>query len=214
MGAASATRRAAATLVSGLEEFGQIARRNGPRHEPLHRTFFEPETAVTTTDPEESSSRLSHLSPGPNPHAKMVDVGAKAPAARRALARARVLFPPGVLADVLAGAGPKGPIEEVARVAGILAAKRTAELIPMCHPLGLDVVEVAFERTGEDVLEIRCEARCTGATGVEMEAMCGASVAALTVYDMTKAVSKGIRIERVELLEKDGGKSGAWRAAP
>ena len=73
---------------------------------------------------------------------------------------------------------------------------------------------VVGERTGEDVLEIRCEARCTGATGVEMEAMCGASVAALTVYDMTKAVSKGIRIERVELLEKDGGKSGAWRAAP
>jgi cyclic pyranopterin phosphate synthase len=113
---------------------------------------------------------------------------------------------------VLEGAGPKGPIEEVARVAGILAAKRTADLIPMCHPLGLDVVEVAFEREGDDVLEVRCEARCSGATGVEMEAMCGAAVAALTVYDMTKAISKGIRIERVELLEKDGGKSGPWRA--
>jgi cyclic pyranopterin phosphate synthase len=142
----------------------------------------------------------------------MVDVGAKERTPRRALARARIVFPPGILADVLRGAGPKGPIEEVARTAGILGAKRTAELIPMCHPLGLDFVDLWFERVEEDVLEVRCEARCTGSTGVEMEALTGASVAALTVYDMTKALSKRIRIEGVMLLEKDGGKSGSWRA--
>jgi cyclic pyranopterin phosphate synthase len=81
----------------------------------------------------------------------------------------------------------------------------------MCHPLGLDVVEIAFERASDDVLEVRCRAACTARTGVEMEAMVGASVAALTVYDMTKAASKGIRIGAVELLEKSGGKSGHWR---
>jgi cyclic pyranopterin phosphate synthase len=169
---------------------------------------------VTPTEPQDSSSEpaLSHVTGGAEPRATMVDVGAKAATRRRALARARVVFPPGVLAEVLRGAGPKGPIEEVARVAGILGAKRTAELIPMCHPLGLDFVDVRFERAEEDVLEVRCEARCSGATGVEMEALTGASVAALTVIDMTKALSKRIRIDGVTLLEKDGGKSGAWRA--
>jgi cyclic pyranopterin phosphate synthase len=141
----------------------------------------------------------------------MVDVGAKAPSRRAALARARVRFPTGRLGPILDGAGPKGPIEEVARVAGVLAAKRTGDLIPMCHPLALDVVDVTFERAGEDVLEVRCRVACTGPTGVEMEAMVGASVAALTVYDMTKAVDKGIRLEAVELLEKSGGKSGEYR---
>lgn len=143
----------------------------------------------------------------------MIDVGEKVVTERRALARARVRFPPGVLARVLAGSGPKGPLEEVARVAGILAAKRTGDLIPMCHPLGLDHVEVTFDTPGEDLLEVRCAASCRARTGVEMEAMVGASVAALTVYDMAKGVDKGIRIEAVELLEKSGGKSGTWRAA-
>lgn len=143
----------------------------------------------------------------------MVDVGAKAVTGRRALARARVRFPAGVLARVLSGAGPKGAVEEVARVAGILAAKRTGDLIPMCHPLGLDHVELTFETVGEDLLEVRCAAACQARTGVEMEAMMGASVAALTVYDMAKGVDKGIRIESVELLEKSGGKSGSWSAA-
>jgi cyclic pyranopterin phosphate synthase len=141
----------------------------------------------------------------------MVDVGGKAPTARVAVARSLVEFPSGLLGQIVAGGGPKGPIEEVARVAGILAAKRTGELIPMCHPLGLEVVEITFEAAGEDLLEIRCRAACTGPTGVEMEAMVGASVAALTVYDMTKAAAKGIRIGAVELLEKSGGKSGTWR---
>lgn len=143
----------------------------------------------------------------------MVDVGKKMPSNRWALARARVAFPPGVLARVLSGQGPKGPIEEVARCAGILAAKRTAELIPMCHPLGLDHVELAFEPLQGDVLEIRCRASCEGRTGVEMEALTGAALAALTVYDMTKSLDHGIRIESLELLEKGGGKSGVWRSA-
>jgi cyclic pyranopterin phosphate synthase len=143
----------------------------------------------------------------------MVDVGAKPATQRSATARARVRFSHGVLARVLAEGGPKGPIQEVARVAGIQAAKRTAEWIPMCHVLPLDVIEISFAPAGDDVLEIRCRAACTARTGVEMEAMVGASAAALAVYDMTKALDHGIAIERVELLEKRGGKSGAWRRA-
>lgn len=148
---------------------------------------------------------------GERQRSRMVDVGEKPVTRRRALARARVVFPPGALPAVLAGGGPKGPIEEVARVAGLLGAKRTADLLPMCHPLGLDHVEVLFERDG-DVLEILCRASCRGRTGVEMEALTGAAVAALCVYDMTKAVDRGIAIERVELLEKGGGKSGDWHS--
>ena len=158
-------------------------------------------------------SDLSHVEgEGSEARSRMVDVGEKPVTKRRALARARVVFPEGVLERVLEGAGPKGPIEEVARVAGTLAAKKTGDLIPMCHPLGLDHVEVAFEVTAPGILEIRCEASCEGKTGIEMEALTGASVAALTVYDMTKALTHGIRIESVELLEKDGGRSGAWRS--
>lgn len=161
---------------------------------------------------EGSEAGLTHLRRGPaGTEARMVDVGAKPTTGREALARARVRFPAGRLAEVLAGSGPKGPIQEVARVAGIQAAKRTAELIPMCHPLGLDAVEVRFEQRGPDLLEILVRARCQGRTGVEMEAMTGASVAALCVYDMTKGLDKAIRIEAVELLEKRGGKSGHWR---
>lgn len=161
--------------------------------------------------PEKGS--LSHIetSGDGSAHSRMVDVGAKPVTERAAVARARVEFPPGLLGGILAGDGPKGPIEEVARVAGILAAKRTGDLVPMCHPLGLDVVEITFERASDDVLEIDCRTACSGRTGVEMEAMVGASMAALTVYDMTKAASKGIRIGAVELLEKSGGKSGLWR---
>lgn len=161
------------------------------------------------------SPDLSHLSPPDAAGARgarMVDVGGKPLTRRSALARARVVFPPGLLEAVLRGEGPKGPIEEVARLAGILGAKRTGELIPLCHPLGLDAVDVAFERVGPDTLEVRCRASCEGRTGVEMEAMTGAALAALTVYDMTKAASKGVRIEGLELLEKTGGRSGVWRA--
>lgn len=157
---------------------------------------------------------LSHLRRvGDGSASQMVDVGAKAVTDRRALARASVEFPPGRLDAVLAAQGPKGPIEEVARVAGVLAAKRTPELIPMCHSLGLDHVQVDFERDGADRLLVYCEAGCRGRTGVEMEAMCGASLAALTVYDMVKGLDKGIRIGSVELLEKRGGRSGHWLRA-
>ncbi len=156
---------------------------------------------------------LSHVRSGADGRAQavMVDVGGKPETARTATARAVIEFPAGILEGVLESGGPKGPIEEVARVAGILGAKRTGDLIPMCHPLGLEVVEIDFSRIGPDRLEIRCRTACFGRTGVEMEAMAGASIAALTVYDMTKALAKGFRMEAVELLEKTGGKNGVWR---
>ncbi|QDU67409.1 cyclic pyranopterin monophosphate synthase MoaC [Engelhardtia mirabilis] len=161
--------------------------------------------------PEASAGELSHLRSGPDgTTSQMVDVGSKPSTDRRALARAAVDFPLGRLDQVLARGGPKGPVEEVARVAGILAAKRTPELIPMCHSLGLDHVEVEFERAGPDRLEIYCSAACRGRTGVEMEAMTGAALAALTVYDMVKGLDKGVRLAGVELLEKSGGRSGNW----
>jgi len=140
----------------------------------------------------------------------MVDVGGKEPTVRRALARASVVFPPGVLRSILDDGGPKGPITEVARTAAVLAAKRTGDLIPLCHPLALDHVDVTFVEVGEDVLEVHCQATCTGRTGVEMEAMTGAAVGALTVYDMVKGIDKAVRLECVELLEKSGGRSGEW----
>lgn len=164
-----------------------------------------------STEPPE----LSHLVDGPDgPEARMVDVSAKPTTAREALAEAVLRFPAGLLGRVLAGEGPKGPVTEVARVAGILGAKRTGELIPMCHPLGLDHVELQFEPVegDPDRLRITCRASCQGRTGVEMEALTGASIAALTVYDMTKAAAKGIEIERLRLLRKTGGKSGVWVA--
>lgn len=160
---------------------------------------------------------VSHVRVGAaGPEACMVDVAAKAVTARTALARARMRFPAGVLERILAGAGPKGPVIEVARVAGIQAAKRTADLIPMCHPLALEHVELRFERAPRepDVLDVFCAVACHGRTGVEMESLVGASVAALCVYDMSKALDKGIVIERTELLEKSGGKSGVWHSAP
>jgi len=173
-------------------------------------------------DERDGTPGLGHVRAGPDgPESRMIDVGGKPATRRSATAAARVRFPPGVLERVLsAGGGPKGPLSEVARSAGILAAKRTGELIPMCHPLGLDHVEIAFERAAPDaarpgpadVLEIRCRAACTGRTGVEMEALVGAGIAALTVYDMSKALAKGIVIEELRLLAKTGGKSGDWSA--
>jgi cyclic pyranopterin phosphate synthase len=146
---------------------------------------------------------------------RMVDVGRKDVTARSATARASVLFPAGVLARVLSHGGPKGPIVEVARIAGVQAAKRTGELIPLCHPLGLDHVEVAIRPRGARALEITCTAACTARTGVEMEALTGAAIAALTIIDMTKALDHGISIGAVELIEKRGGRSGTWtRAGP
>jgi cyclic pyranopterin phosphate synthase len=143
----------------------------------------------------------------------MVDVGSKPVTARRAVARAVVRMRPDVLAQLLDAGGPKGDAFGVARLAGIGAAKRTSELIPLCHPLPLDRVEVTIapDRDGGAV-EIRAEVAATARTGVEMEALTAASIAALTLYDMAKALQRDIVVERVELLEKEGGRSGAWSA--
>ena len=142
----------------------------------------------------------------------MVDVSAKETTLRRARARARVAFPPKVLAKVLKGEAPKGGVFGPSRLAGILAAKRTADLIPLCHPIALEHVAVDFRVRGPALLEIGCETKARGRTGVEMEALTGAAVAALTMYDMCKALARGIRIQDVALLEKSGGRSGDYRA--
>jgi cyclic pyranopterin phosphate synthase len=151
----------------------------------------------------------SHLGPGGEP--RMVDVGSKPVSARRAVARAGVRMRPEVLATLLDGGGPKGDAFVVARLAGIGAAKRTSELIPLCHPIPLDRVDVSLTADREaGLVTIRAEAGATARTGVEMEALTAASVAALTLYDMAKALQRDIVIERVELLAKEGGRSGAW----
>ncbi len=140
----------------------------------------------------------------------MVDVGGKAETERRAVARARVEVSAETARAVRAGDAPKGDVLGVARIAGIQAAKRTAELIPLCHPLAVSFVGVEGS-VQDDAIELIAEARSTGPTGVEMEALTAASVAALTVYDMVKGIERGARIACVELLEKSGGKSGMWR---
>jgi cyclic pyranopterin phosphate synthase len=140
--------------------------------------------------------------------ARMVDVSSKAVSKREARARAYIAMKPTVLAAL--PKNPKGDPLEVARIAGIMAAKRTAELIPMCHPLPLSLVDVEV-RVCENGVEIVSNAATTAQTGVEMEAMVAATVAALTVYDMTKALDKGIEIREIALVSKSGGKSGDYR---
>jgi cyclic pyranopterin phosphate synthase len=140
---------------------------------------------------------------------RMVDVGSKPMTARRAVAAATVRMQPEVLAELLDAGGPKGDAFVTARLAGIGAAKRTSELIPLCHPLPLDSVDVELTPDRDaGTVTIRAEARVTARTGVEMEALTAASVAALTLYDMAKALQRDIVIERIELLEKSGGRSG------
>jgi cyclic pyranopterin monophosphate synthase len=144
----------------------------------------------------------------------MVDVGGKPVTARRAVAAALVRMRPDMLSTLLDAGGPKGDAFVTARLAGIGAAKRTSELIPLCHPLPLDRVDVELEPDrNAGTVAIRAEASATARTGVEMEALTAASVAALTLYDMAKALGREIVIERVELLEKSGGRSGTWAAA-
>lgn len=154
--------------------------------------------------------RLSHVDE--RGAARMVDVSAKDDTEREAVAEAYVVMKPETLALIQEGGLPKGDVLAVARVAGIMAAKRTHELIPMCHPLAITGVVVDLSPRGTDRLRIEARVKTSGKTGVEMEALTAASVAALTVYDMCKAVEKGMRIEGVRLLEKRGGKSGEWRA--
>jgi cyclic pyranopterin phosphate synthase len=153
--------------------------------------------------------RLSHLDE--KGEARMVDVGGKPATERRARARARLRMRPETARAVAAGEGPKGEVLSVARFAGIQAAKQTATLIPLAHPLPLAYVDVEAEVDEEAGLVILvAEARTVGQTGVEMEAMTACSVAALTVYDMVKGVERGVRIEEVVLVEKTGGKAD-WR---
>jgi cyclic pyranopterin monophosphate synthase len=155
-------------------------------------------------------SELTHLDA--SGQARMVDVGDKPASERRALAQATVRVSPSTAALVKAGDAPKGDVIGTARIAGIQAAKRTAELIPLCHPLALTFVGVEASIDAEQgEIVIRAEARTTGPTGVEMEALTAASVAALTIYDMVKGVERGAEIASVVLLEKSGGRSGEWR---
>lgn len=142
--------------------------------------------------------------------ARVVDVGEKAETKRRAEARAVVETTPEVATKIRSGAVPKGDVAAVARIAAIQGAKRTSDLIPLCHPLPLThvTVEVVVADAGTVEIVVACE--CVGRTGVEMEALTGASIGALAVYDMIKAVDRGARIATVELLAKSGGKSGSW----
>jgi cyclic pyranopterin phosphate synthase len=154
------------------------------------------------------SDRLTHLDD--TGRARMVDVGDKPATERRAVARARVLVSPETARAVQQGNAPKGDVLGTARIAGIQAAKRTAELIPLCHPLPLTFVGVTGEVDGGEIV-LTAEAKTTGPTGVEMEALTAAAVAALTVYDMVKGIERGAEIAEVVLLEKSGGRSGEWR---
>jgi len=151
---------------------------------------------------------FSHVTP--TGEARMVDVSAKRPTRRRAVAEAVVSVGSRVAEAIRHNAVAKGPVLETARLAGIQAAKRTADLIPLCHPLALEHVGVDLELRGGEV-HVRTEVALTAKTGAEMEALTAAAVAALTVYDMCKAISRGIEIRRLHLLEKSGGKSGRWR---
>ena len=142
--------------------------------------------------------------------AAMVDVSAKPETERRAIAACRIAMQPGTLALIAGGTMPKGDVLAAARIAGIMAAKRTSDLIPLCHPLPLTQVSVSLE-LAHDAIEVRATVTTTGRTGVEMEALTAATVAALTIYDMCKAVDRGMCIDAVRVVEKSGGRSGAYR---
>lgn len=156
-------------------------------------------------------SRLTHL--GADGSARMVDVGGKAETTRTASAEGCIVMRPETLTLIRAGDAKKGDVLGTARIAAIMAAKRTHELIPLCHPLALSKIVVDLEL--DDALpgvRVRTEVKVTGRTGVEMEALTAASVACLTVYDMVKAVDRGMRIEGIRVLAKSGGQSGDWSA--
>jgi cyclic pyranopterin monophosphate synthase len=151
---------------------------------------------------------LTHLNEKGEAH--IVDVGDKAATRRRAVARARLEAQPSTIAAIMGGGLKKGDALAVARVAGIMAAKKTSDLIPLCHPIALTSVQVDIAEA-EGAIEVTATAETTGQTGVEMEAMTAAAVTALTLYDMAKGIERGMRIAAVELLEKTGGKSGTYR---
>jgi len=158
-------------------------------------------------------AELTHFNARGEAH--MVDVGEKAHTHRVAVAAGTIRMRPETLQLVLRGGHKKGDVLGIARVAGIMAAKRTADLVPLCHPIALTRVDVAFEAdpaVDEECVRCRATAETVGPTGVEMEALCAVQVALLTVYDMCKAVDRGMVIESVRLLEKSGGRSGHWKA--
>lgn len=157
-----------------------------------------------------STDSLTHLDADGNP--RMVDVGGKSNTHRVAVAEAWIQMSPATLKLAVSGGHKKGDVLQVARLAGIQGAKRTADLIPLCHPLPLDAVSVEITPVGEDALRVVATARTFWRTGVEMEAMTAASAAALTVYDMLKGTERGICLSRIRLLEKRGGRSGHWVA--
>jgi cyclic pyranopterin phosphate synthase len=141
----------------------------------------------------------------------MVDVGEKPPTQRRAVAEAFVRMSPRALRALRTGSVKKGDVLATAQIAGIAAAKKTSELIPLCHPLALTHVALTFAMRPPNRVHVRCETACVGATGVEMEALTGAAVAALTIYDMCKALDREMTIEGLQLLEKSGGRSGTFK---
>ncbi|GLK45072.1 MULTISPECIES: cyclic pyranopterin monophosphate synthase MoaC [Novosphingobium] len=151
---------------------------------------------------------LTHIDA--NGNARMVDVGAKAETQRTAIASGRISMSEDALAAVRAGNAPKGDVLGTARIAGIMAAKRTAELIPMCHPLALDAVNLEFSFE-DNAIKVIARASLTGKTGVEIEAITATSIALVTIYDMAKALDKSMVISDIRLVEKIGGKSGHWK---
>lgn len=156
-------------------------------------------------------SKLSHFDARGRP--VMVDVSAKPETARAASARGLVRMPRALLAEVRSGTNAKGDVIAIAELAGIMAAKKTSDLIPLCHPLPLSSVKVRIEVDEQAPgLVVTADVKTTGRTGVEMEALCAVSVACLAVYDMLKAASREISIERICMLAKSGGRSGEWRA--
>lgn len=158
-----------------------------------------------------STARLSHVDA--RGKARMVDVSAKAVTRRRAVASAEVVMKPETLLLISAGKMPKGDVFAVARLAGISAAKLTGQIIPLCHPLPIDQVDVEVTASPPRRVRIEAVAVATGRTGVEMEALTAAAAAALTIYDMCKAVDRGIEIGPIRLLQKSGGRSGSWKRA-
>lgn len=154
--------------------------------------------------------KLTHLDE--NGAAHMVNIGAKPITQRQAQAQAVLTMQPKTLRMILDGTAPKGDVFACARIAGIMAAKRTAELIPMCHPIPIESADVAIEAISDTQLRIISTLRCSHKSGIEMEALTAASIAALTIYDMCKAVDRGMRIDQTLLLHKSGGKSGEYHA--
>ncbi len=175
---------------------------------PLHRSTVKVDRYDNDERPRVKRA-LSHVRP--DGRVRMVDVSVKRSTSRTATAEARVRMNKAAFAALAAGASKKGDVIATAQIAGVMAAKQTASLIPLCHPLALDHVDVAIALRAPGAAVVTCTCRCTGPTGVEMEAMTGAAVAALTIYDMCKALDRGIVIAGVRLTEKAGGKSGTYR---